>query len=611
MKASNSANIQNQFKLLQTYINNPQSKMKATDLICRYPELLKMTNKDGETPLLMAVNKHSYEIVEHITKCHPDPDIINYASGIIIRTPLGAALSKNLFHIAQLLVNAGANINASAYINELDYGSSLLNNAIIANNENRIKFLLENKVDIHTADKRGRTPLYVAMYRNNVEIVKLLITNGVDVNLVLASGFTPLSHAIRICRLELAKLLIEAGADVNSEVEGEESLLQLAIKMQNSQMLKLLIDNGAKVDSKDKEQRTEIQNLLATLPKSETEQIITKKSIHTQQMEIYRSLEDIINNKAISIADKIKVCCDAINPVIETGKILHTKTFSTLFAKNTLSSVLTLMHKRLIPQIQNSVDSKQLRDELTNIAGRLKENIQLTNLRTAAANRNKVLATLPIELNPHDEHNAASINAAIQGIKACWYCLLPDFEQSMKDSSLKAEDVQSHFAGLDRLMRTAPSRSDIEGLALEHSYNIQMEATRLVHRLPQKANNSTLLAIMNIVRTLADAKTVFAMRDFLYQTVIGCPVPQMAPENEQIIIKEKESIKKGVFKSKAKTSETKPRTFLSEDDMREINKELAEIKAEENNTLQQLEQLHAPKDNPVNKIPENSAMINS
>ena len=50
--------------------------------------------------------------------------------------------------------------------------------ACLSDDTDTIQRLLEKNVDINKKDKRGRTPLHIALFKGNEKAVKLLTSNG-------------------------------------------------------------------------------------------------------------------------------------------------------------------------------------------------------------------------------------------------------------------------------------------------------------------------------------------------------------------------------------------------------------------------------------------------
>ncbi|MGA7458141.1 MAG: quinoprotein dehydrogenase-associated putative ABC transporter substrate-binding protein, partial [Methyloceanibacter sp.] len=121
-----------------------------------------------------------------------------------------------------------------------------LSNAVIADDFDRVKFLVSKGADVNKADNQGWTPLQSAARTRHDKMIKLLIDLGADVN---AGDPTPLVAAVMRDHVPSVKVLIEHGADM--EKPGQENFkpLPLAIAEDKYESAKALMDAGADVNS--------------------------------------------------------------------------------------------------------------------------------------------------------------------------------------------------------------------------------------------------------------------------------------------------------------------------------------------------------------------------
>jgi ankyrin repeat protein len=172
--------------------------------------------KNGETPLIWAVNKDNIEMVKYLIKNNADVNVVtNY--GV---SPLLLAIKNNNYEMVKLLLKYGAKDNKS------------LIRAIEKNNSKIVKLLIESGVNINDT-----TPLIIAIDQENIDIVKLLIKYGVDINYEIEQQL-PLKRAILRDNFDIVKLLVDNGANVN------QSLLLTAITKNNPDIVKLLLNTG-------------------------------------------------------------------------------------------------------------------------------------------------------------------------------------------------------------------------------------------------------------------------------------------------------------------------------------------------------------------------------
>lgn len=148
--------------------------------------------------------------------------------------------------------------------------SATLHEAIICNNYNQVRQLLDAGADINKKDAEGYTPLLVAAAQRQDRIAQLLIergaeldifsavllgmaqeaeallNQGIDVNLKNDKNGESLLHvAVGFGRLDVAEMLIARGADLNAVNRQDETPLILATQAGDIKIVKLLINSGA------------------------------------------------------------------------------------------------------------------------------------------------------------------------------------------------------------------------------------------------------------------------------------------------------------------------------------------------------------------------------
>ncbi|KAF7536781.1 hypothetical protein G7054_g4255 [Neopestalotiopsis clavispora] len=206
-----------------------------------------------------------------------------------------AALSNSHYHIAEVLIGKGANINARAGLiekahfvkffddemdSDVDFDVikvliqkaghiSIGNNVAIAAllggfPDTTRKFLLHQETSFIASATEYRDVLFLAVTHGNFALVITLLDRAKDGTLsddVVTHLFL---LAITWRRDALAKALIDRGANVNAQDEDGHSALQLAILTKNAFMVKTLLGNNADINACSKRQGTALQTAFLT-----------------------------------------------------------------------------------------------------------------------------------------------------------------------------------------------------------------------------------------------------------------------------------------------------------------------------------------------------------
>ncbi len=199
---------------------------------------------------------------------------------VIVNTPLLTAFCKSNWDMFGDLVSAGANINTHYKYGETLLHEAVIYNNIEAvemlfkhgcndaevngqgdtpimhahrnRNDEIFNFLLEkgSLEAISTRDRNGFSLLTSAIMSNNVELVKTLLDKGVRLDLNSELDGCVFMEAIQEGKDEIVKELIERGLDVNQKNEKGESLLLRACSYDywEADVVKKLIEYGADVD---------------------------------------------------------------------------------------------------------------------------------------------------------------------------------------------------------------------------------------------------------------------------------------------------------------------------------------------------------------------------
>ena len=145
------------------------------------------------------------------------------------RTALHGAADAGATDIAQLLLDAGADVNAA----DLD-GGRPLHFAARSGGKASVELLVAAGAEVGAVDEGGGTPLLAAAWLGNVEVVRVLLAAGAAVDHYM-DGFTPLMAAAREGHLAVLHALLDAGASLEAfDQAGYTALTHAATHARNA-----------------------------------------------------------------------------------------------------------------------------------------------------------------------------------------------------------------------------------------------------------------------------------------------------------------------------------------------------------------------------------------
>eukprot|EP00833_Pecoramyces_ruminatium_P006505 jgi/Orpsp1_1/1180537/evm.model.c7180000073809.1 len=194
-------------KSINSYINKEKKisyyylniSFKIASLIERGSDV-NFVDKDGNTPLVYAIEKKSLSVVMLLIKNGAN---INFFIKNRNLSVVMYAIELNRVDIVKYLVKCGANINfknendINVLINTSKIGKTKIFEYLVKNNVNDftseiiqkiildkrldlLNILIENDLNINIKDDKGNTPLVYAIKCRNMEIIEYLINNGAD-----------------------------------------------------------------------------------------------------------------------------------------------------------------------------------------------------------------------------------------------------------------------------------------------------------------------------------------------------------------------------------------------------------------------------------------------
>lgn len=197
----------------------------------RYIETCKyyLNKKLVKRCLIQACCDNRYEIVKLLLENGANPNV-----GKDYIRPL--SVTEN-FHIAQLLVKAGADIHMD---NDFALEHFTTQNCI-----ETVKLLLENGANIHVGNDM---PLRIACINGRFSIIKLLLEYGANVRAIEGEF---LCSIVDNGHIEIVRILLEHGINPNlygkDEEDNNQSMLLMACWRGYAEIAKLLLEYGAEV----------------------------------------------------------------------------------------------------------------------------------------------------------------------------------------------------------------------------------------------------------------------------------------------------------------------------------------------------------------------------
>ena len=208
----------------------------------------------GVTALQGAVMSNKIEMVELILKAGADINAPACGCGNGGRTALQMAvgLTEPFIGLLQLLLDGGADVNAPAAPGFT--GRTALEVAIESGDIGRVRTLLEYNADCN-APGRSTPALTLAAGSDiwgtdeKLEVVNMLLDAGADVNYGFDTelGRAPLVAAVQEGGIEVVLLLLENGAHVNPAIGKTplEAAMELEVERDREEIIQLLLDAGA------------------------------------------------------------------------------------------------------------------------------------------------------------------------------------------------------------------------------------------------------------------------------------------------------------------------------------------------------------------------------
>ncbi|RPI78632.1 MAG: hypothetical protein EHM45_05850 [Desulfobacteraceae bacterium] len=189
-------------------------------------------DKDGDTALMYAAKSGDAESVRFLLAKAPDLNAKDNPTGL---TALGFAEKGGSAEIVRLLKAAGAKTSFTGQLMDE------MKDALLMNDINRLRALIEQGADLEVKYVMGWTSLIRASEEGKTDMVRLLLDKGADIKATGDVGETALGCAAMAGHVDVVKLLLERGADINEKDKWGLTPLGTA-----EAQLKISMDRGSK-----------------------------------------------------------------------------------------------------------------------------------------------------------------------------------------------------------------------------------------------------------------------------------------------------------------------------------------------------------------------------
>jgi len=222
---------------------------KFMDSLLKIPELKRQIDApdaDGQTPLHYACRAGQVEIAQSLIENGANLQLHD-ADGLF---PLHYAVASNSARLLSVFVSLIKNKN-DWNIQCHDTGETPLHKAIKSwAYPATIQRLLDLGADTTIMDKRGLTPLHLAVMEGNFLIAEILLDHINLKKIPLDQyrdnrGFTALHYAAEFNAWRIFPLLLAGGADINAVTTSGDTPLHLAVRARRADIIDLLIAGGA------------------------------------------------------------------------------------------------------------------------------------------------------------------------------------------------------------------------------------------------------------------------------------------------------------------------------------------------------------------------------
>jgi ankyrin repeat protein len=263
------------------------------------------------------IKNHKWDEFKNLLKLNKDIDVnIRDNQNEYL---LSYAILYNNIDTIKVLVDYGAKIDIldneerSILYSCIKYGYTELINYFVKKNNDTIGI---NILDIK--DRLHKISLHYAIQKKNKDIIKLLLENGSNTNIQENNGYNALHIAVFTRDIEICKLVIKYIGNINSKCNTGETALHLSTNLRLFDISKLLIDNNININITDTLHEFSALHYICSTNQIELLKYILSKEELKNKINI--NIQDIFGNTCLHYA-LIEQNYGIINQLIENKNI--------------------------------------------------------------------------------------------------------------------------------------------------------------------------------------------------------------------------------------------------------------------------------------------------
>ncbi|MCR5261878.1 MAG: ankyrin repeat domain-containing protein [Candidatus Gastranaerophilales bacterium] len=201
MEANAYVNLRDEMRRTPVYYAAENGQEKAVQFLLLYGADINIRDENMKSPLMAAIEAKSYPTAKLLLDVNANVQISDDNG----RTPLHYAVMYKQTETAQAITNKFCDVDSPD-----NDGNTPLFYAF--NKIPLIRVLLRAGADINGLNNDGKTVLHQAVITNNLQSAKFLIENGANVNIKDQNGHTPIFYTEQNSPLYM--LLLESGAKI-------------------------------------------------------------------------------------------------------------------------------------------------------------------------------------------------------------------------------------------------------------------------------------------------------------------------------------------------------------------------------------------------------------